>query len=1123
MTNSSGSGVSHGSTNIFPTVLHGPMVHVALLLLSSAIVGTGCGQQPQSTPESEAAADKDTTEQEEVTADQGAASHTAAPTDTDEADESTASHTEDAMAIVANVDRQPFVSQVRRLIEAMEFAGSPFTEPELERLNRAMSADEDAAAIDGIQRVLNARTLIDVHINPEARVKLHPGECDARLQEMGWKTFLVRVHNEPRVSARLMVTSNNNQPTMDFAREGTISATDVQERWMQVEMIDRRPLNPRLSGLPVEYRIITIFSRDSGSREGHFAFNIGHGTQDIGFRNDLHVLFECEPAVRVVFEINDHDNTPATCSLVIQDEEGQLYPLPARRTAPDFFFQEQIYRASGEAVMLPAGRYDITYSRGPEYLRESMTVDVPDNDSHVIGIQLTRWANPEGKGWISGDHHIHASGCAHYQSPDVGVVPAVMMRHIEGEGLNIGNVLTWGPGWEHQKKNFCGLPDGVSTDRNVIRYDVEVSQFPSDHTGHLCLLGLTEDDYPGTNSKEEWPSWGLPIVQWAKSQGAVTGVAHSGWGLDVFPEARVPNYVIPPMNGIGAQEILVHAVHDAVDFISTVDTPYVWELNVWYHMMNCGFDIKASGETDFPCIYGERVGLGRSYVKTNSTEKLSYDEWVQGVDAGRSYVSDGFSHLMDFSVNGTEPGDDALALDEPQQVKVTATVSAWLDEEPRTVFDGIGNWDTLVTGHLLKTNRQQVPIRDLPYTSKPYWHAERARIGDTRNVAVELIMNGQVVDQQEITADGSEISLSFDVSVERSSWLALRILAASHTNPVVIEMDGKPVRSSRLSAEWCRDCIDRVWIEKAMNIRAEERQAAHEAYEKAREAYDAVIAEAFDDTAALKGEDAELRHQQHLDLQDGGELLRFAMEHNDGEFGKVQFDRVVRGFTGELDLGITVEPASATIRYSTDGSRVTADSPVYDSPLRLEGTTTVSALGFFDNRPCTLPIRATFSQFTPEDFGVNVTPGDTQQGLNYRCFEGDYSLLDEVTEEALVSEFIAPNFTLDVRERDLYYALEFTGFIDIPTDGLYVFTTSSNDGSRLFIGEEHVVHNDGLHGLGPVRGTIALKAGLHPIRVDYFNAGGTWGLEVLWQGPDFGEQPIPDEVLRRKPLAEIDR
>jgi len=1083
------------------------LLNVVLMVSFVFIMGCGSGSEPVAETANANAAGGETSETPE-------------PDESDEESVPTEAVNDSVqMAIISDVDRQPFVSQTRRLIEAMDFAGTPFTEGEVAALNEAFAADDDATAIEGLQRVLNARSLIDVHINPEARVKLHQGECEARLQQQGWKTFLVRVHNEPRVSARLAVNSRNSQPTMDFAREGTISATDVEERWMKLEMVDRKPMNPRLSGLPVEYRIMSIFSRDAGTREGHIAFDIGHGTQDIGFRNDLHVLFECEPGVRVTFEIRDHDDTPTTCSLVIQDDAGQLYPLPARRSAPDFFFQEQIYRAHGESVMLPAGHYKITYGRGPEYLRETISTDIPESDSHAVGIQLTRWIDPESKGWISGDHHIHASGCAHYQSPDVGVTPPVMLRHIEGEGLNIGNVLTWGPGWEYQKQNFCGLPDGVSTDRNVIRYDVEVSQFPSDHTGHLCLLGLKEDDYPGTNSKEDWPSWGLPIVQWAKSQGAITGVAHSGWGLDVFPEQRVPNYVIPPMNGIGAQEFLIHAAHDAVDFISTVDTPYVWELNIWYHMMNCGFDIKASGETDFPCIYGDRVGLGRSYVKTDRTEKLDYRDWLQGVNAGRSYVSDGFSHLMDFKVNQAEPGGSVLELDEPQTVRVEATVAAWLDEEPRTVLQGSDKWDTQVTRELVKSNRRQIPIRELPYTSKPYWHAERARIGDTRKVAVELIMNGQVVDQVEITADGSEVPVAFDVSVDRSSWLALRILAASHTNPVVVEVGNEPVRASRLSAEWCRDSIDQVWIEKAMNIRAEERSAAREAYDRARKIYETIAEKSFDDTATLQGEDAARRQKQHRDIKEDADLLEFAMDQNDGDFGAVKFDRVMRGFAGEIDLGMRVEPESATIRYTLDGSRVTSDSPAYEGPAHLDRTVTVQARGFIDDKPCTKLVKATFTHFSPEDYGANVSPGETQQGLKYRYFQGDFMRLEHVADDSLISEFIAPNFTLDVRERDLYFALKFSGFIEIPKDGLYVFTTNSNDGSRMFIDDKLVVDNDGPHGMRPSSGTVALKAGLHPVRVDYYNTGGSWGLEVTWQGPDFEEQPIPDDVLRRPPLA----
>ena len=49
-----------------------------------------------------------------------------------------------------------------------------------------------------------------------------------------------------------------------------------------------------------------------------------------------------------------------------------------------------------------------------------------------------------------------------------------------------------------------------------------------------------------------------------------------------------------------------------VDFISAVDTPYVWELNIWYHTLNVGFRTRISGETDFPCIYDGRVETGRT-------------------------------------------------------------------------------------------------------------------------------------------------------------------------------------------------------------------------------------------------------------------------------------------------------------------------------------------------------------------------------------------------------------------------------------------------------------------------------------------------------------------------------
>src|SRR6202043_796695 len=99
---------------------------------------------------------------------------------------------------------------------------------------------------------------------------------------------------------------------------------------------------------------------------------------------------------------------------------------------------------------------------------------------------------------------------------------------------------------------------------------------------------------------------------------------------------KLPNYAVPPMNGIGAQEICVTSAQGLCDFISAMDTMRVPEWNCWYHLMNCGLPLKASGETDFPCITGSRVGQGRVYVQIGKVDKVDFSQWCEGIAKGRS-------------------------------------------------------------------------------------------------------------------------------------------------------------------------------------------------------------------------------------------------------------------------------------------------------------------------------------------------------------------------------------------------------------------------------------------------------------------------------------------------------
>jgi hypothetical protein len=308
---------------------------------------------------------------------------------------------------------------------------------------------------------------------------------------------------------------------------------------------------------------------------------------------------------------------------------------------------------------------------------------------------------------------------------------------------------------------------------------------------------------------------------------------------------ELPNYEIPGFDSIGANEYIVDVTHpDAVDFISTMDTPYVWELNIWYHTLNVGFRTRISGETDFPCITDARVGQGRVYAKVDGP--LSYSGWVDALRAGRSYVSDGRSHLMDFSVNDVEVGTNAseVRLTGRGTVHARVKVSAYLNPVAlgaESIPSDRGNqfWMGAFNNRNISTDN----IHDRPMDRQPYWHIERARIGSTRQVPVELVMNGKTVARKDIVADGSIQDVPFDVPVERSSWLAWRILGSSHTNPIFVLVDGKPIRSSRQSAQWCLAAVNQCWTQKAPKISRAELPDAQKAYDHAREVYTKLISE----------------------------------------------------------------------------------------------------------------------------------------------------------------------------------------------------------------------------------------------------------------------------------------
>jgi predicted alpha-1,2-mannosidase len=222
--------------------------------------------------------------------------------------------------------------------------------------------------------------------------------------------------------------------------------------------------------------------------------------------------------------------------------------------------------------------------------------------------------------------------------------------------------------------------------------------------------------------------------------------------------------------------------------------------------------------------------------------------------------------------------------------------------------------------------------------------------------------------------------------------------------------------------------------------------------------------------------------------------------------------------TQDLDLFIekaAVDLASATpgasIYYTLDGSEPSEKSTLYAAPIQLTSSKTIKAkaykAGYAPSK--TFSIDATLAVFAPPVAAIGK-----EQGVNYRYYEGEFHSVFDINEQKVVDAGVLPEPSIKGAKQDDHFGFIFTGFIDIPKEGIYTFMTSTDDGSVLYIGDKKVVNNDGSHAAYVVQGRVALKKGLHPYKLlyieDYEGESFKWG----WKQPGKEKlEPIPAEIL----------
>jgi hypothetical protein len=101
------------------------------------------------------------------------------------------------------------------------------------------------------------------------------------------------------------------------------------------------------------------------------------------------------------------------------------------------------------------------------------------------------------------------------------------------------------------------------------------------------------------------------------------------------------------------------------------------------------------------------------------------------------------------------------------------------------------------------------------------------------------------------------------------------------------------------------------------------------------------------------------------------------------------------------------------------------------------------------------------------------------------------------------------------------FYVRWVGLLKIETAGRYTISTESDDGSRLSIDDKIVVDNGGTHSMQRKFGSVDLTAGLHPIKIEYFQGGGGMGCKVTWQFVGGKREAIPANAFFHNKGAEI--
>ena len=128
-------------------------------------------------------------------------------------------------------------------------------------------------------------------------------------------------------------------------------------------------------------------------------------------------------------------------------------------------------------------------------------------------------------------------------------------------------------------------------------------------------------------------------------------------------------------------------------------------------------------------------------------------------------------------------------------------------------------------------------------------------------------------------------------------------------------------------------------------------------------------------------------------------------------------------------------------------------------------------------------------------------------GLYYQHTNGLWTDLDSIDWSWAEATGIVREFTLSPKTQDDYFNFSFDGYLLLENGGAYQFRTTSDDGSRLWLNNNLLMDNDGVHELTAMTSAATtLEKGPQRIYVQFFDYNKSDSLVVEYKGADTGNQ-----------------